>query len=166
MAEVRVDIPNFPRSGDVNIPAIMEEIGAATLSASQLTFVNSATMTGERWPALSPVTIARRRNRSDKPLRDTGRLMNSLQYFRRGEEVSVGSNLIYANIHNFGGNAGRNNAVRIPQRRFLPDPQNMPTDLLDEYSEIAKRHVSDAFNGRRGGFFGGLFSRLTGMFRR
>jgi phage gpG-like protein len=63
-----------------------------------------------RWKPLSPITIERRRNHSDAPLLDTGRLRRS--YVSRGGEgkwslsnfqLDIGSNLDYAELHQFGG---------------------------------------------------------------
>lgn len=63
-----------------------------------------------KWKALSPITIAHRRNFSDAPLLDTGRLRRS--YVSRGGEgkwslsnfqLDIGSNLDYAELHQFGG---------------------------------------------------------------
>lgn len=78
------------------------------------------------------------KNRKGQPLRDTGRLMRSIHYEKRGTSVSIGTNLIYALTHQKGdpnrvprfakylvfevmGVTVRAKKVSIPQRRFLPE---------------------------------------------
>ncbi|OPE24472.1 phage morphogenesis protein, partial [Pseudomonas aeruginosa] len=39
-------------------------------------------------------------------------------------EAGIGSNLVYAAIHQFGGDAGRGHQVEIPARRYLPFDEN------------------------------------------
>ncbi|EFH23696.1 hypothetical protein NEIPOLOT_00440 [Neisseria polysaccharea ATCC 43768] len=51
----------------------------------------------------------------------------------------VGTNIVYAAIHNFGGMAGRNRKVRIPQREFLTLTDNDKQALMDD--------VQDYFSG-------------------
>ena len=138
---VSVVLPNMPDDSDINYRQMAIDIGDAILNTARLSFVNSSTPNGDAWLRLSPATIKQRRKGSDSPLRDTGMLMNSLMISDAyetsgGVGVDVGSNLIYANIHNFGGMAGRNRSVKIPQRQFMPDLYNMSTDLEDEIEDI------------------------------
>lgn len=49
----------------------------------------------------------------------TGRLMKSITYQASRYQLSVGTNVIYAAIHNFGGPAGRGKKVHIPARPYL-----------------------------------------------
>ena len=46
------------------------------------------------------------KNRQGQPLRDTGRLMNSITRQVTGSEVRVGTNVIYAAVHHFGAKRG------------------------------------------------------------
>lgn len=70
-----------------------------------------------RWQPLSPITIARKGH--DRILFGEGHLMNSINYQADKDGVAVGTNLIYAAIHNFGGMAGRGHKVKIPARPYL-----------------------------------------------
>jgi phage virion morphogenesis protein len=54
-----------------------------------------------------------------KILIQSGRLRNSISARRDGSKVAVGTNLVYAAIHQFGGLAGRGRGVRIPARPYL-----------------------------------------------
>ena len=63
-----------------------------------------------KWRPLAPVTIFYRRNHSDKPLIDTGRLMRSYVsrtsdsiYQLSTTKLVVGSNVKYARLHQYGG---------------------------------------------------------------
>lgn len=54
-----------------------------------------------------------------KTLIDTARLQNSITARAGADRVIVGTNLVYARIHQMGGMAGRNKKVRIPARPYL-----------------------------------------------
>jgi phage virion morphogenesis protein len=70
--------------------------------------------------------------RDGQPLRDTGRLMNSISAQPVGDRVvMVGTNVVYAAIHNFGGQAGRGHKVTIPQREFMIIPEDEIGDIQD-----------------------------------
>ncbi len=63
-----------------------------------------------KWKPLAPITVFYRRNHSDKPLLDTGRLMRSYVtrttdgiYNLSSHQLVIGSNLSYAAVHQFGG---------------------------------------------------------------
>ena len=54
-----------------------------------------------------------------KTLIDTGRLRNSITARAYPNRAVVGTKVVYAAIHQFGGMAGRGRKVRIPARPFL-----------------------------------------------
>jgi len=58
---------------------------------------------GEVKPETTEFTKKLRIKSGGKTLADTGRLMNSITYVERGNKVIVGSNVVYASIHQFGG---------------------------------------------------------------
>lgn len=147
-AAIRVEIPNIP--DNVDLGAIVRQGADTLLNVSRLSFRNSATPNGDAWPSLAESTIKQRRQKSDVPLRDTGILMASLIASEPyssggGMAADVGSNLEYAAIHNFGGMAGRNRAVKIPQRRYLVDGDNVPDDVAEELQQIAINEIMGAF---------------------
>lgn len=78
--------------------------------------------------------------RNGKPLNDTGALRNSFSTLSDNDTALVGTNLVYAAIHNFGGMAGRNRKVHIPQREFLTltntDKQALMDDVQDYFSSL------------------------------
>lgn len=55
-----------------------------------------------------------------KILYSSGRLRNSITQDMTDDSVTVGTNLPYAAVHQFGGMAGRGRKVRIPARPFMP----------------------------------------------
>ncbi len=148
-AGVRVDVPEIGLIEPADTEKMLKASAAAILSSVQLSFRSSTDPHGAKWPVLSPATIRRRRKGSDKPLLDTGVLLNSYQASAvypdaAGGAIDVGSNMEYAAIHNFGGMARRNRAIKIPKRQHLPDPANLPDELQDELAEISINTVMRA----------------------
>lgn len=72
-----------------------------------------------------------------KILQVQGHLKNSIHRVAGRDQVEVGSNLVYARIHQFGGQAGRGRKVTIPPRPFLGIDDGDRTMILD----ILRRHV-------------------------
>ena len=149
-AGVRIDAPEIGELSSSQTGQMLREVANAMLTSAQLSFHNSSDPHGNKWPALSPKTIAKRRNNSDVPLRDTGVLMRSLQVsdvFQSSEGMAIeaGSDMEYASIHNFGGFAGKGKKAKIPQRQFMPDPDNLPeditADILDLGASVVMRSV-------------------------
>ena len=77
--------------------------------------------------------------RNGKPLIDTGALRGNINQAYDNDTALVGTNMVYAAIHNFGGMAGRNRKVRIPARPFLVLTNEDKQDLMDD--------VQDYFRG-------------------
>lgn len=55
-----------------------------------------------------------------KVLTQTGTLSSSFTVSADATGATVGTNLVYAAVHNFGGVTGRNHASKMPERRFMP----------------------------------------------
>lgn len=77
--------------------------------------------------------------RNGKPLVDTGALRDSHSQLYDNDTALVGTNMVYAAIHHFGGMAGRNRKVAIPARPFLVLTNEDKQDLMDD--------VQDYFRG-------------------
>lgn len=78
----------------------------------------------------------------------TGRLRSSIsagQVEHSGNEylVKIGTNVVYASIHEFGGMAGRNNKVRIPARPFLR-PSIEDSDNQQKVLNILTQSINEA----------------------
>lgn len=77
--------------------------------------------------------------RNGKPLVDTGALRDSINQAYDNDTAWVGTNIVYAAIHQFGGMAGRNRKVRIPARPFLLLTLDDKQNLMDEVQEYFQR---------------------------
>ena len=73
--------------------------------------------------------------RNGKPLIDTGALRDNINQAYDNDTALVGTNMVYAAIHNFGGMAGRNRKVRIPARPFLVLTNEDKQDLMDDVQD-------------------------------
>lgn len=76
---------------------------------------------GKKWKPLSDRTLAlkRKRGKSTKILRQDGYLADKTAYNVSNDGVEFGSQEIYAQLHQFGGKAGRGKKVTIPARPWL-----------------------------------------------
>lgn len=82
---------------------------------------------GINWQALSPQTIKRRRNNSDKILNDTGRLKDSFAHVATNSHVEITTDVEYAPFHQFG-------TSKFVARPFFPSstlPQEWERDVMD-----------------------------------
>lgn len=87
---------------------------------------------GTPWPDLSP-RYAQTRHAGHSLLQGEGDLLDSIQYQVSGDQVEVGSNLVYAAIHQFG---GAEVGLPIPERPYLGLSSENEADLLavvDDY---------------------------------
>lgn len=73
---------------------LMTKIGRIMKTDVQMNFRLSRGPDGERWKPL--------KLRDGKPLRDTGRLMNSIDFRASSDEAVIGTNVKYAAVQNFG----------------------------------------------------------------
>lgn len=80
--------------------------------------------------------------RSGIPLNDTGALRQSIDELSDNDTALVGTNMVYAAIHQFGGWAGRNNKVFIPARPFLQLTNEDKQDLLDDVQDYFASLIS------------------------
>ncbi|MFP4137479.1 MAG: phage virion morphogenesis protein [Halomonas sp.] len=130
--------------------AVHREIGRRMQTRIKMCFRTSTSPYGEHWP--SPVL------RQGAPLRDTGRLMGSIDYLADAEQVQIGTNVRYAPTHQYGATIRPKNVrwlkfadaqggaifakeVTIPQRRFLPD-EGLPESWQASVSEVIGEHLN------------------------
>ena len=109
-------------------------VGEALVSSTRERFRTSKDPTGRPWKPLSATTVksgfkkkdykksgglkkgVAEREANRKILVQRGRLKNSVSSSAEDTKVAVGSNLVYARIHQYGGKAGRR---KIPARPYL-----------------------------------------------
>ena len=121
-----------------NLSPVMEEIGSELESEVRLSFEQEQTPYGEPWKALSASTQESRRSGkgsgSNKILRDTGDLFNSITHEAGRSEVEVGASKEYGAVHQEGSDD-------IPARIFLPTEEDgLPKDWEDAIDEIVIEH--------------------------
>ena len=143
-----------------NPTEIFEGIGDALENRTRLHFNDGEDPYGITWPA--PVF------RSGQPLRDTGRLMNSITHQANATGVDVGTNVCYAATQQHGavitakpGDAGANGCgtrkgapylvfkagghwirtkrVNVPARPFLPDDRGLPNEWRGDILDVISR---------------------------
>jgi len=106
--------------GDLSEP--MLEVREVMLNAVHDRFESETDPDGNRWRRLSPATLVARRRRGKGGvtiLRASGRLIGSIAPRSDATSATVGTNVVYGAIHQFGGQAGRGLAVTIPARPYL-----------------------------------------------
>lgn len=112
-----------------NLREPLAEIGAMLLTSTQDRFEKEQGPDGSPWaPLVAPV---------GRPiLRDTVRLFQSLTYAVGRNQVEVGSNVVYARIHQLGGQTGRGHAAEIPARPYLgmsDDDEREALEIVNDY---------------------------------
>jgi len=98
---------------------LMASIAHELLSATKEAFIDE----GPGWPLLAPSTLAAREasgHGAHPILRLSNALSRSIVSRHSKDQAVLGTNLIYAAIHQLGGRAGRHHSVTIPARAYLP----------------------------------------------
>lgn len=101
---------------------VMREIGEIEHESVMRNFQEHRAPDGTPWKPLAESTRRQRakRGRSDKDILIFNRiLMGSLHPQAYPDRMELGTNIVYAAIHQFGGMAGRGHSVKIPERTFL-----------------------------------------------
>jgi phage virion morphogenesis protein len=131
----------------------MAGIGQVLVTETDLAFRGQKDPWGQAWARLSEVTLKRRRQGngkgSNKILRDTGRLANSINHHSDKTSVTVGTNVVYAAMHQFGGTKAQWPHLwgNIPARPFLPIRNgrvDLPPDTLEDILDVVRHHLSAA----------------------
>lgn len=101
---------------------------------------------GEKWKPLSSATLKKTKG-TKKKLVDKGKLVNSISTSHTTKSASIGTNVPYARIHQFGGKAGRHHKVIIPARPFMPISKEgkIPKKVQEEIQKLIIEHILGAF---------------------
>ncbi|PHR19285.1 MAG: phage virion morphogenesis protein [Hoeflea sp.] len=98
-------------------------VGEHLLVSLDERFESETSPDGSPWQRHAPATTTHRlKKHGNAPLtilRLRGRLAGSFSYQANSDHARVGTPVVYAAIHHFGGKAGRNRKVTIPARPYL-----------------------------------------------
>lgn len=96
----------------------LAEIGEILGESVKNNFKSEHSPQGTPWKPLSARTLARRRL-PGRILNETGTLRNALHVSVSGNRVTVGTNVIYAAVHQFGARQGQFGEVQAKVRPFV-----------------------------------------------
>lgn len=99
-AEVRRGFRKLERLMTDTTP-VMAAIGTGLVGSTHMRFVTQTDPEGQAWETLNTGYAADKRN--SRILTESGRLRDSINSRPGNDEVLVGTNVIYAGIHQFGG---------------------------------------------------------------
>lgn len=133
-----------------NLNPLMHEVGNLVKNETELSFEKEQDAFGNKWTPLSKQTL--KHKKGSKILTESSLLQSSINSRTKLQQtktstqgsVSIGTNLEYAPIHQFGGKAGRGLKANIPARPFLPinDKGDIPDDLKEEIKEAVLKHLN------------------------
>lgn len=131
-----------------NLTPVMDEIGGALETSTVLRFERETGPGGAKWPPSLRAQLT-----GGQTLTDTARLRQSITHRADSDSVAVGTNVIYAAIHQFGGTISAKSAralvfrladgttrqvrsVTIPARPFLgvdDDDRAAIADIISDW---------------------------------
>lgn len=130
-----------------NISPILSEVSMQLENTTQESFEKETSPFGDKWTPLSKQTL--KHKKGSKILTESSMLQSSINSRTKLQQtktstqgsVSIGTNLEYAPIHQFGGKAGKNLKANIPARPFLPFKDgDIPNDLKEDIKETILNH--------------------------
>ena len=128
--------------------AILADVGEALVSSTIQHFVEGKGPDGEDWKPSE-----RSARDGGKPLSDTGRLRQSIEYATAPDSVMVGTNVIYARIHQLGGEIRPKNKKALKVGGRLVSKVTMPARpylYMDEEDKAEVAHIIALHNtGKR-----------------
>jgi phage virion morphogenesis protein len=121
---------------------LLDGAGALLVSQTQERISSEkASPEGDPWAEWAARTAARRHS-GQSLLMMSGALLDSIHHEVAGDEVRVGSGLVYAAIHQFGGQAGRDHRTHIPARPWLGLSAENRDDLEAEVEAFIARRLA------------------------
>lgn len=76
----------------------------------------------------------------------SGDMIASTTAERRGDEVVIGSDTVYAKVHNEGLRSGRGKGFTMPKRQFMPIPGESNKKLDDAMDKFMDSELDKIFN--------------------
>lgn len=129
-------------SKSTDLAPLMAHIANLLQTTTSEAFEKESSPFGQKWAKLSPNTL-KRHKAGKKKLVDKGKLVHSIHTRHTHKSASIGTNVSYAAIHQFGGIAGRNKSVQIKPRAFLPINKKgaIPKNLKYEIKEMVVEYL-------------------------
>jgi phage virion morphogenesis protein len=103
-----------------DLTPVMREIGEILVEQTDSAFESGRSPGGKDWEPSK-----RAQATGGQTLIDTAILRNSITAQASADEVEVGTNVVYAAIHQLGGKTGRAAKTVLPARPFLPDQESI-----------------------------------------
>lgn len=114
-----------------NLQPLFNKIGGALVTRTQSNFQTETSPDGTKWPSLKPRTAAKRIGSGSRGyeniLRVKNRLYKSIGYQADPASAAIGTNVIYAAIHNMGGEINQAERQHTIYQRY-----NEKTDTLNQ----------------------------------
>lgn len=132
----------MPLAGSM-LPA-MQQIARALVTGAQMRFRTQTSPTGQPW-----AKSHRASTEGGQTLSQTRRLRNSIHGLATGTTATVGTNVVYAAIHQFGG------TIRAKAGPFLAIPVTPEARAAGSPKNMSGLHVAQTWNGKsqQGGQF-------------
>lgn len=115
MKEATTAIKRLERAGG-DTESVFIEIGEYMLIATDQRFENEVSPNGFAWPEILDSTRAKKRH--PKILTESSRLRSSIVYQASAYQVEIGTNVVYAAIHQFGGKTSAHE-IRAKNKKAL-----------------------------------------------
>ena len=131
-----------------DLTPVMCQIGYTLIDTVEQNFETESFL-GRPWHPLAESTKRQKAKRGyEKILQNRGTLAESIDFVATKDKLILGTNVEYAAIHQFGGDAGKDHQAHIPARHFLPIDENgtMPKKIEDEILEAVEFYVKRIVN--------------------
>ncbi len=125
-----------------NAHGFYKNVGEHLVNSVQENFDAERAPDGSPWKTLSAVTVARREamgHIGSPMLRISGALAGSINYLPSDQDVRVGSSLVYAAIHHFGGDSKGYMKATIPARPYLgmkPEDEDAILEIAEDWLAV------------------------------
>ena len=119
-----------------NLRPLMKNVAGILAYSTEENFANEGR---PKWVDLAESTKKKRQKTGHYPgqiLQVTGQLASSISTQYDNESAVIGSNLDYAAIHQFGGQAGKNKSASIPARPYLQLTDEDFEEILESTEEF------------------------------
>ena len=130
-----------------NLAPVMKDIEGVLAEATERAFDEESSPDHDPWPTLGAFTQSQRQEQGKWPgqiLQCSGRLASNIETDSDSDSAYIGTNVIYAAIHQYGGITSPNSMIpnkAIPARPFIGLGPEDEGDILD----LLRSFLSEAF---------------------